>query len=118
MAGLFDLIKIYKREWEEISTRKFDEKECEQISDVTVVASKYGKSVMFFIPGKGKAFIPLEPLANAELGAKLDIHEIELVNLKYVGDDPNQTKKNIMRIRVPEKSDTMDVVDFNNPFGV
>ena len=116
--GLFDLIRIYKSEWTEVAARKFDEKECSLISEAVVVASKYGKSVCFTIPGKGKGFVPLEPVAKVEIGDKLNPAEIELVNLKYTGTDPLQTKTNIMRIRVPEKNDQMEVIDFNNPFNV
>lgn len=116
--GLFDLIKIYKADWEEVSKRRFEESECNAISEATVVASKYGKSVCFNIIGKGKGFIPLEPLAKAEIGDKLNPAELELVNLKYVGDNAEQAKKYIMRIRIPEKEETVEVVDFNNPFGL
>lgn len=116
--GLFDVIKIYKSEWQEVSKRKFDAKECEAISEAVVVASKYGKSVCFTIVGKGKGFVPLEPVAKVEIGDKLNPAELELVNLKYVGDNAEQLKKYIMRIRVPEKEEQLEVVDFNNPFGI
>ena len=101
--SFLDLIKIYKSDWQEVSSRKFSETECNQISEAVVVASKYGKSVCFIIPSKGKGFIPLEPIARAEIGDKLKVSELELVNLKYVGDNPTQAKTDIMRIRIPEK---------------
>jgi len=116
--GLLDLFKIYKSEWEEVASRKFEEAECNQISEAMVVASKYGKSVCFCIPGKGKAFVPLEPLADAEIGDAIDPSKIELVNLKYIGNDINQTKKNIMRVRIPKDDTQIEVTDFNNPFGL
>ena len=116
--SFLDLIKIYKSEWEEVNVRKFDSKECQAISEATVVASKYGKSVCFVIPGKGKGFIPLEPIARAEIGDKLDPRDLELVNLKYIGDDPTQVKTDIMRVRIPEKEEIISTIDFNNPFGV
>ena len=114
----YDLIKIYKSEWEEVSSRKFTEAEVNAVQEATVVASKYGKSVCFFIPSKGKGFVPLEPIAKVNLGDKLNMSEIELVNLKYIGNDINQAKDHIMRIRVPEKNDQLEVVSFDNPFGV
>lgn len=116
--SFLDLIKIYKSEWQEVNSRKFTESECKQISEAVVVASKYGKSVCFTIIGKGKGFVPLEPIARAEIGDKLNPAEIELVNLKYVGSDPTQAKTNIMRIRIPEKDEVVDVVSFDNPFGI
>ena len=116
--GFLDLIKIYKSEWQEVNSRKFTEAECKAISEAIVVASKYGKSVCFNIIGKGKGFVPLEPIARAEIGDKLNLAEIELVNLKYVGSDPLQTKTDIMRIRIPEKEEVVSVVSFDNPFGI
>ena len=53
--------------------------------------------------GKGKTYIPLDPTASAEIGDNLNPAEIELVSLKYVGDNPTQAKTDIMRIRIPEK---------------
>lgn len=116
--SFLDLIKIYKSEWQEVNSRKFTENECKQISEAVVVASKYGKSVCLTIIGKGKGFIPLEPIARAEIGDKLNPAEIELVNLKYVGDNPTQAKTDILRIRIPEKEEIVDVVSFDNPFGI
>lgn len=116
--GLFDIIKIYKSEWQEVSKRKFDDKEVALIDEAIVVASKYGKSVCFSIIGKGKGFLPLEPIAKVEIGDKLDPAKLELVDLKYIGDSPNQTKKQILRVRVPNEEDTLELVDFNNPFGI
>lgn len=97
------LLEKYKPDWKEVSKRKFKEIECAHISEAVVVPSKYGKSVCFNIIGKGKAFIPLDPIARAEIGDKLNPAEIELVSLKYVGDNPIQAKTDIMRIRIPEK---------------
>ena len=116
--SFLDLIKIYKSDWQEVSSRKFSETECNQISEAVVVASKYGKSVCFIIPSKGKGFIPLEPIARAEIGDKLKVSELELVNLKYVGEDPTQAKTDIMRVRIPEKEEIIDAVSFDNPFGL
>ncbi len=116
--SFLDLLKIYKSEWQEVAARKFNKRECEQISEAIVVASKYGKSVCFTIIGKGKGFVPLEPIARAEIGDKLNPAELELVNLKYVGDDPLQTKTDILRIRIPEKEEVVSVVSFDNPFGL
>jgi len=116
--SFLDLIKIYKSEWQEVAARKFNQRECEQISEAIVVPSKYGKSVCFDIIGKSKAFIPLEPIARAEIGDRLNPTEIELVNIKYVGDNPTQAKTDILRIRVPEKEEIIDAVSFENPFGV
>lgn len=117
--GLFDIIKMYKSDWEEVGKRKFEEAECNAIKEAVIVASKYGRSVCFIIPGKGKGFVPLEPIAKGEIGDSLNPRDLELVSLKYVGSDETQVKKNIMRIRIPEKDDSqIDVVNFDNPFGL
>lgn len=116
--GILDIIKIYKSEWQEVNCRSFEEAECQKISEARVVASKYGKSVCLTIIGKGKGFIPLEPIANVEIGDILDPKELQLVNLKYVGDNLQQVKKDILRIRVPEKNESVDIVSFDNPFGI
>ena len=116
--GFLDLVKIYKSEWEEVSSRKFDEAECNLITEATVVPSKYGKSVCFLIPQKGKAFIPLEPISDANIGDKLDVHTLQLVNLKYVGNDIGQKKTNIMRIRTASADTQVEVTNFDNPFGL
>jgi len=116
--NFLDLIKIYKSDWQEVAVRKFNKREVEQISEAVVVASKYGKSVCFVIPSKGKGFIPLEPIARVEIGDHLKVSELELVNLKYVGTDPIQVKTDIMRVRIPEEEEIIDAVSFDDPFGL
>lgn len=118
MAGLFDVIRIYQSDWKEVSKRTFTQAECAEVTEATVVASKYGKSVCFFMPNKGKAFIPLEPLAKSAIGDKLDMSTLELVSLTYVGTDPAHLKQSIIRVRVPDKEEVVEVTNFNNPFGI
>ena len=116
--NFLDIVKIYKSEWQEVSKRKLEEAECSSIEKAFVVASKWGKSVCFMIPGKGKAFIPLEPIANVSLGDDIDVRTIELVSLKYIGTNIEHAKESIIRVRIPEEDTVIDANSFDNPFGL
>lgn len=116
MANLFDLIKVYESEWQEVSARNFTEQEQLATGRVEVVASKYGKSVCFHL-AKGKAYIPLEPNSEAKVDDLLDIETIKIVDLKYVGNKADQQGKHILRIRTKEAKPKAEI-SFDNPFGL
>lgn len=116
MTNLFDLIKVYESEWQEVNARDFTEQEYLATSDVEVVASKYGKSVCFHL-AKGKAYIPLEPSSEAQVGDRLDMKAIKVVDLKYVGNKADQQGKHILRIRTEEAKPKAEI-SFDNPFGL
>lgn len=111
-------LKPYQTEWQEVTKREFNSDEINSIYSASVMPSKYGKSVCFFLNDKKtKFFIPVEPSADVCIGDILDMKDLELVHLKYVGDKPEEQKSlEINRIRV--KDSTNKVLDFNNPFGI
>ena len=115
--NFFDLITSYKAEWKEVKSRKFTEEEQKSVESATVVASNFGKSVCFLLPGGIKKYVPLEPIANCSLDDKLDMSSIEIVKLVYEGNNPNQKVKEVFRIRVLNKVDEA-VASFDNPFGI
>lgn len=115
MAGIFDSIKVYNSEWEEVGNREFTPEEQEAIKKATVVTSGWGFSACFFLAA-GKSYIPIEPSANVSSGDELDVSNLKLVALEYRGTDPNITKTKVMRIRIVPKA--VQATDFNNPFGL
>ena len=116
MANLFDLVKVYESEWQEVNARNFTEQEFLATGDVEVVASKYGKSVCFHL-AKGKAYIPLEPNSEVQVGDHLDMKAIKVVDLKYSGNKADQQGKHILRIRTEEAKPKAEI-SFDNPFGL
>lgn len=115
--NIFDLMTSYKAEWKEVKSRKFTEEEQKCVESATVVASNYGKSVCFLMPGGIKKFMPLEPIATCSLGDKLDMSAIEIVKLVYEGNNPDQKVKEVFRVRVRSEV-TEAVTSFENPFGI
>lgn len=115
MAGIFDRIRVYASEWEELNSRKFTDEECAAISKVTVVASGWGLSACFLMAG-GKSYIPLEPSAKVEIGEEIEMGRLELVSLKYHGNNAAIKNPNVLRVRVQPKA--VQATDFDNPFGL
>lgn len=117
MQNVFDLMKSYKAEWKEVVAREFTAEEQKVVESATVVPSTYGKSVCFLLPGGIKKYTPLEPIANCEIGDKLDMAKIKIVKLVYDGTNPEQKTKEIFRIRLQEEISEV-VTSFDNPFGI
>ena len=110
-------MKSYKTEWKEVESRTFSKEEQAAVESATVVTSNYGKSVCFLLPGGIKKYMPLEPVAEVNVGDTLDMSTVKIVHLTYEGTNPDQKIKDIFRVRV--KSEVPEaVVSFDNPFGL
>jgi hypothetical protein len=73
--------------WKVVNSRKFNENEIAAIRSNTVVDSKFGKSVCFYLKGGGQTYIPLSTRGNdATLGSSIDMAEAKLVTLHRDGD--------------------------------
>lgn len=113
--GIFDSVKLYNSEWTEVNSRKFTSEECAAVQGVSVVASQYGKSACFMFTN-GKRFIPFEPTADVIIGDVLDIKDLVIVALHYIGTNQNQKATDVLRIRVAKAEQS--AVTFDNPFGI
>jgi len=81
--------------WKVINSREFTQTEVNAIRSNTVVDSKYGKSVCFFLKGGGQTYIPLSTRGgDAELGSSIDMSKAKLVTLHREGDG------NIVRVEL------------------
>ena len=107
---LLSMLSKYSSVWEEVSTSKIDGNKKKQILEALVVSSKWGRSACFSIPKKDKFYIPLDPMADEAIGDLLNVSELELVTLEYVGEDLDQLGKIIFRIRIPVK----EIIGINN----
>jgi len=120
MASLFDFLNFKEKNWEEVEVRDFSQAECEAIQSVKVVAGDYSKRACFTIVVKGvtkTAHMSIEPIADVAIGQVLDPHDLSMVFLKYIGTDPNQKKREDIKIRV-NKPTEKEQVSFDNPFGL
>lgn len=115
--NIFDLMKSYQSEWNEVESREFTAEEQKAVESATVVTSNYGKSVCFLLPGGIKKFMALEPVAEANVGDTLDMSAIKIVHLTYNGTNPDQKVKDIFRVRV-RKEVVETTMSFDNPFGL
>ena len=74
--------------WKLKNSRSFTETEINAIRSNTVVDSKFGKSVCFFLKGGGQSYIPLSNRgADAALGSSIDMSKAKLVTLTREGDN-------------------------------
>lgn len=115
MPTVFDILKKYQSNWEEIDSRKFTDEECAICQSCTVVSSQYGKSVCFHMGGKNTSYIPLDPTCSVNVGDTLNLKDLTLLSLKYTGTDPNQKVTKILRIKLDS---SVVPVSFDNPFGL
>lgn len=117
---MFDFLDLKSKNWKEVKTRIFTPQECDAVESIEVVAGKYCKRACFTIKVNGETFVDyksIEPIADVEIGQKLDPHDIVFVLLEYIGTDPNQKKKSDMKVRVLKATDKEEV-NFDNPFGL
>lgn len=115
---IFDMFKGYKSEWKEVSKRFFTSDEASAVVDGVgeVVASKFGQSLCFVMVSTGeKKYLPLEPSSATEVGKKVNLTNVEMVQLHYEGTG-KVDKDTILRARL--HAGESDVNDFNNPFGL
>lgn len=95
LENVFSNGPVYGEKWNEVSRRKFNEKEVSSVRSATVVDSKYGKSVCFFMASGGMQFIPLSNKnENTPIGTDVDVKSAEIVELSRSGDN------NILRIEI------------------
>ena len=115
--NIFDFIKVYEKEWEESNSRKFSDEEIARITKAIVVMGAHGKAVRFY-SDRGSQYISLEPSSASEVsvGDELDMKSLIFVELKYVGDKPEQQVKKCYKIRLDNV--TPPEVTFDNPFGL
>lgn len=115
--NIFDFIKVYEKEWEEVNSRRFSDEEIARIHKAIVVIGEHGKSVRFY-SDKGSQFISLEPSSAAEVNIDdvLDMKAMTFVELRYVGNKPEQKAKRCFKIRLNAAS--REVASFDNPFGI
>lgn len=120
MAGLFDFLDFKSKNWEEVQVREFSASECDAITSCKVIAGDYGKRVCFTVVVKGEtktAYMSLEPVANVAVGDNLDPHNLSMVFLKYIGNNPGQKKLTDIKIRVNTPIQKEEA-SFDNPFGL
>lgn len=115
--NIFDYINVYQKEWKEEVSRKFSKEEIDRISSAIVVIGEHGKSVQF-TSEKGYQYISLEPSSAAlvSVGEALDMHNLMLVKLNYVGTKPTQKVKECLKIRIIQE--VAPQATFDNPFGL
>lgn len=108
-------VKSYDSEWKTLECREFSEQEKNAIKDCIVVSSQFGKSACFIMTNFKKSYIPIE--SNAELypGDVPQLDELRLVELEYIGSDPNVKVKKCIKVRhIPMEKEAT----FDNPFGL
>lgn len=104
-----DIDKFYKEEslktslksdvsssvWKIIEERYFTQEEIDAVSQVIVVASKYGNSVEFTMKSTGKpCYIPLDKSSNIAIGEAVDMKQAKLLTLEKEGES------DIVRVKV------------------
>lgn len=120
--GIWDALKTYDSEWEELNNRPFSEDEIEAIDHAVVYPGRYSTSMEFYVkntdPWK-KKYIPLEPSSanNVAIGDVIDLHNMLLVQCKYVGSDAAKAGKIINRIRI-KNVESQQATSFDDPFGL
>lgn len=119
MGNIFDSCKLYPIGWNVTDEREFSDKEKSVITECKVVPSNFGRSVMFLLPSIGKKFfIPLEPIAQCNLGDNLDINKLHLLKLEYSGTDTSIKVTTTKRIRIVDTPAKAAESTFENPFGL
>lgn len=118
-------LKNYKKQWEEVNSRKFKQEELNVLGDtVEVVASTYGRSFCLTMIATGdKKYVPVDKNDLCDVGEVFDTSNLELVKLHYCGENPEIIKnlkpdRCITRGRIVENSGSSDITDFDNPLGI
>ena len=88
-------LTTYGESWKVVESRKFNDDEIQAVRSNTVVNSKYGKSVCFFMKRGGQTYIPMSNQGDdAALGSSIDMSNAKLVTLHREGDG------NILRVEI------------------
>ena len=93
MSSIFDAVKLYNTECEEVNSRKFTPEECAAVQGVSVVASQYGKSACFLMTNGTTMYVPMSNDAKSDIGDIINLNVAEIVTLEKSGE------KDIQRIR-------------------
>lgn len=95
MENIFGSLTTYGENWQVVNERAFNENEIASVRSTSVVNSKYGKSVCFFMKNGGQTFIPISKQGNdPELGSSISMEKAMLVTLHREGDG------NILRVEL------------------
>lgn len=80
-------LTIYGENWQVKGRRGFTDAEKGAVRSASVVDSKYGKSICFFMKTGGTMFIPMSNHGTQlGIGASVDMSKAELVTLGRTGD--------------------------------
>ena len=95
MENVFGGLQKYGENWTVVESRNFNEAEIAAVRSNSVVNSQYGKSVCFFMKGRGQTYIPVSNQgADPALGSSIDLTTAKLVKLHREGDG------NILRVEL------------------
>lgn len=124
--NILSVLKGYKKQWDIVDSRNFNEQELAALAETAkCVASNYGRSYCFTMPSTGKnVFIPCDSLDSVDIGESVPTKDIDIIQLKYLGEDPNILKnlkpdRTTLRAKYTERLEKdVEATDFNNPLGI
>ena len=85
--NIFSALRVYGGKWAVKATRTFSQEEIDAVDTASVVDSKYGMSVCFFMKSDGQTFIPLSNTSSLGIGDTVDLTKAKLLTLKREGED-------------------------------
>ena len=96
--GIFDSLRIYAGKWSVSDSRDFTPEEIAEISEATVVDSRYSLSVCFTLKAGGQCYIPVSTECEGMTipGNRLDLRKCQLITLEKQGES------DILRVEVSE----------------
>lgn len=119
-----EVLKGYNPQWEAVNVREFTDSEKTFMGKIVVHQGNYDRSIMFTGQNGKKYFIPIEKssvskyLSEMAPGATLDANRLLMVQLKYIGDDPNYKVKTTYKVRYTDSKDETPIDNFDDPFGL
>ena len=84
--NIFNQLRVYAGKWAVVASKAFSQEEQDLVSHATVVDSKYGNSVCFFMKAGGQTFIPLSTNSSLGVGDDVDLSKAKLLTLHRDGD--------------------------------
>lgn len=85
--NVFGGLQVYGENWQKLSERNFNATEIAQVRGNSVVDSKFGKSVCFFLKKGGQTYIPISQMGrDPEIGSSIDMATAKVVKLHREGD--------------------------------
>ena len=84
--NIFSSLKVYAGKWQVVNTRGLSSDEISAVDHATVVDSRYGNSVCFFMKSGGQTFIPLSTNSALGLGDDVDLTKAKLLTLHREGE--------------------------------